>query len=800
MTSFDVKRTTSDGILRHDQTRIDPEHGGPWDGTRYAYAPTDPFEPSPSLALYDEFDTDIDPITAQVLRSRFWFLNLDHGEIIQRVSGSFAVVSTMDFAASLLTETADIVTVSPSLQYFSTLSDLVVRWTMENRSRDGIVDGDVFIQNDPYIGCAQQSDSAMYAPVFWDGKLFCWIYNAMHVGDLGGIDPGGWSMNARDIYDEGLVLPPTKVARDWEFEQDIVDLFARSGRDPGMVILNLRAQLAGLRSTRQRVTELLERYGPRTVKGVMRRMIADTSRVVSDRLSRIPDGRWSERLQVVGLAGDGRTIAPEVVTLSKKGDELVCTNEGTAPQAGWGNATFGVLRANVIAALNAALAYDQLGCMAGVANHVVFAPVPGTRNAATHPAAVSGIFSSMLGGNLAGLAVSKMILSGPAELRRHANGSGGLASPMGDFLLGFDEQGGLVSVDAGSQGTGVMIGCIGAFPDRDGIDAGSAWWTLGTTAGNVEDGEATGVGLVMARQENIDSGGPGRWRGGNGAVSVYVTHKVAVGTVQLAYCDPSSSVSAGLGGGYPGISTQAYQVGEGQYGALLKQGRIPRDMRDIEASGGQPELLHPRAIIPNLAKGDAMIVRYNGGGGFGDPLDREPERVVEDVRNGHVSAAAAERHCGVVLDDAYECDEAATTRLRQEIRERRRATARTPDGRQHRDRHDPHILIHGAAGSVDVIAGDDGPLWACSSCGASLGRADGNFKSLAAVLEAPGNEVDVARYPDPARFGDPDLVLRQYLCPSCATLLSQEFCHRDDEPYWDFQITGDVQRIDGGQA
>ncbi|MEU1980843.1 hydantoinase B/oxoprolinase family protein [Nocardia sp. NPDC019395] len=799
MTGIDVTRVTEDGILRHPQAQLDPAYGGPWDGKRLAYAPADPFEGTPYLDLHGEFDTAIDPITYQVLRSRFWFLNLDHGEIIQRVSGSFAVVSTMDFAVSLLTETADIVTVGPSLQYFSTLSDLVVRWTMENRSRGGITDGDVFMQNDPYVGCAQQSDSAMYAPVFWDGKLFCWIYNAMHVGDLGGIDPGGWSMNARDIYDEGLVLPPAIVARNWEFEQDIVDLFARSGRDPGMITLNLRAQLAGLRSTHKRVVELLERYGPRTVKGVMRRMIADTSRVVSERLKSIPDGRWSERLQVVGLEGDGRTIAPEVLTLSKRGDELMCTNEGTAPQSGWGNATYGVLRANVIAALNAALAYDQLGCMAGVANHVVFAPVPGTRNAANHPAAVSGIFSSMLGGNLAGLVVSKMVMSGPDELRSHANGSGGLASPMGDFLIGFNADGSLVSVDAGSQGTGVMIGCIGAFPHRDGIDAGSAWWTLGTTAGNVEEGEATGVGLVMARQENVDSGGPGRWRGGNGALSVYITHKVAVGVAQLAYCDPSSSVSDGLGGGYSGISTQAYHVTEGRYGKFLEQGRVPRDMREIEAGGGKPELMHPRAVVPNLAPGDAIVVRYNGGGGFGDPLDREPQRVADDIRDGHVSAAAARLHWGVVLEESGELDPAATTRRRAEIRERRRARARVPDGSRPVRLPDAEILVRGAAGNVDVVRGDDGPLWACSACRTGLGPADGNFKSSAARIEAPGHEVDAAMYPDPARFGDPDLLLRQYVCPDCATLLAQEFCHHDDEPYWDYRITGQLPVVGGRQ-
>ena len=126
------------------------------------------------------------------------------------------------------TEDGDVVVVSPTIQFFSTLADLIVKWTLENRSASpGIADGDVFMQNDPYIGAAQQSDTAFYAPIFWDGKLFCWVFNTLHVGDLGGVDPGGWAVNARDFFDESIAVPPLKLA-----EQGTVAVGRRRGVRP----------------------------------------------------------------------------------------------------------------------------------------------------------------------------------------------------------------------------------------------------------------------------------------------------------------------------------------------------------------------------------------------------------------------------------------------------------------------------------------------------------------------------------------------------------------------------------------
>jgi hypothetical protein len=113
----------------------------------------------PEVRLHSEFDLDIDPVTYQVLRNRFWSINLDHSDTIRRVSGSPVIVYMDDFNTALLTETADLLMAGPSIQWFAALGDLPVKWTMENRGQNpGIGEGDVFFHNDPWIGCTHPMD------------------------------------------------------------------------------------------------------------------------------------------------------------------------------------------------------------------------------------------------------------------------------------------------------------------------------------------------------------------------------------------------------------------------------------------------------------------------------------------------------------------------------------------------------------------------------------------------------------------------------------------------------------------
>jgi N-methylhydantoinase B len=196
--------STPDGILRRPE--VDPGFlkDGTWDG-RFGYSyvppPASGLRLPPEVLLHSEFDLDIDPITYQVLRNRFWSINLDHSDTIRRVSGSPVIVYMDDFNTALLTETADLLMAGPSIQWFAALGDLPIKWTMENRGQNpGIAEGDVFFHNDPWIGCTHAMDVGMFAPVFHEGRIFSWIFSQCHVGDVGGPFPGSFNPLANDLY------------------------------------------------------------------------------------------------------------------------------------------------------------------------------------------------------------------------------------------------------------------------------------------------------------------------------------------------------------------------------------------------------------------------------------------------------------------------------------------------------------------------------------------------------------------------------------------------------------------------
>jgi N-methylhydantoinase B len=778
------ERMTADEVrvIRHEEVDRASLAEGPWDGTRYSYIPPAELSIDPALPLHAEFDQGIDPVTYQVLRSRFWNMNLDHSDTIKRVSGSPVIVYMEDFNTSLLTEDGDTVVCGPSIQYFTGYGDLVVKWTLENRSANpGIEDGDIFMQNDPYVGTAHQIDVQLYTPVFWEGRLFCWVFGNCHVGDIGGINPGSFVPEAPDIYSEPVPIPPIKIARRDRIQQDVLQMFVRQSRTPEKLTLQLRSQVAGLRTTRARMLELLREYGARTVKGAMRRMIHDCSRAVGKRLESLPDGTWREAI-LIGSAGPADRAAHKLLTsVEKVGDRMVFSNAGTDPQFFAANGTYGSWRSALICAASSILAHDQMYCPAGVLAHMQFQPVPGTLNCATYPAAVTPLASTIVSVYLASQVLSKMVSAGPAELRKRANATGGVALPGWWVASGIDRSGRFVADVTGDQ----VMGAIGAFAMRDGIDTGGAWWWPRSTAGNVEDWEQAVPFIYLYRREQQDSGGPGFWRGGNGVELAVTPHKTAELTAQVISVDPGVITTLGLEGGYPGHPGNFIHVpGSLPVGRQPDSGAWPTSRHALEHAHGTLARVSPKAVV-SLKPGDVWVVENSAGGGFGDPIRRDPERVKDDVDAGRITAEAATRFYGVVLDPAGEVDSTATGARRARANEERLAQSRPPQ-RSAVARPLPDLQQVSAGIGWGHLEGE--PTWACFACHVALGPVAGPYKSYARILERNPHDVDPVMYADPGEYCDDDIVLRQFHCPACAALWATEVCRAADPPLDDLSI------------
>jgi N-methylhydantoinase B len=782
-----MSTSTPDGILR--RAEVDPAFLGDvaWDGRgEYPYVPppSSQLRISPRLELHTEFDLDFDPFTYQVLRNRFWSINLDHSDTIRRVSGSPVIVYMDDFNTALLTETGDLFICGPSIQWFAGMGDIPTKWILENRSENpGISEGDVFFHNDPYIGCIHQMDTALFAPIFWDDRLFCWAFSQCHAGDVGGPFPGSFNPLANEVYEEAAIVPPIKLVAAGELRGDVLEMHTRKSRTPDLLALQLRSQIAGLRTVRLRMTELLSEHGPRIVKGAMRRMIRDASKAIGERLERIPDGEWRQRIYLGGLGVDDRKAHKFQITLRKQGDRLTFTNAGTDPQYHSANGTYSTWRSGIVVAVTNFLGWDQLLCNAGALDHISFEPVAGTLAIAKYPAAVSGVGGNngaVYGG---GYAISQMLLSGPEDLRARANAAGGQAVTSFWFGAGVDRNGKYVIECPGD----LMAGAIGAFPNRDGVDEGGAWWWPNNTTGNVEDWEAAMPVLYLCRAEHAGGGGPGVWRGGNSVEIAVTPHKTAELLFQMVAMDGAVNTSVGLSGGLPGHPGGYWLARGADAHQRLAAGWMPGDAEALEAGlGARLERLSTKDV-PSLEPGDVFVAGFCGGAGYGDPLARDPALVAGDVAAGSLGPEAARRHYGVVVDEVGRLDPAATEALRGEARAERLAAATPPavrDGARVKT-----VLGSVAEGVVYGPVGEGGALsWGCRECGAALGPLADNYKRHAAVIDHGPAELDPALYPDPRLACDDDPVIRQHVCPGCGALLATEFCPRGDEPLHDVRL------------
>ena len=751
-------------------------NNGGFDGRKRGYVPPKKLAISPRLGLHRKQARDIDPITYEVIRHALWHVNEEHGATIQRLSGSPVAMYALDLNPSILTEDAEFVYFGPYMQYMSGVTDTQVKWILEYRSDNpGIHDGDMFLANDPWVGAAHQQDVMLICPVFWKGELFCWVTNCLHQYDLGGITPSSFCGSAENAFEEGICIPPVKIVEDNTIRRDIEELYLRSSRKPEAVALDFRAQLAGNITARDRVLALIRRYGPEVVKGVMKKIIDNAEAAFLRKLRRLPDGAWRERSYVECCRPGDRRTHRVALTLRKRGRRLVFENEGTAPQDGAMNATYSGWRGSIMVALNELLCWDQYFCIGGALRHVDFNPTHGTFNCADFPASVSTAPIQAMEISLypAYNVLSKMIHC-DAELRNDIMCIGGTSQWPATIFRGLDQWGeryGYILVDP-------IGGAIGAFATGDGISTGGQSRTPICKLPNVEHTEQTFPLLFLYRKEVVDSGGAGRWRGGLSAESCFIPHRTDVITQDTLSSGNAIPTSPGLMGGYPG-ATNAYKFKRGT--DILERFASRNIPADIAELGGTDVTLGLRQENFLQEPRDVYAVIWSAAGGFGDPLERDPERVRADVvDNRCVSIAAAREIYGVVITDGGRVDAEATRRLRSS----RREANRKKDGSV---AHLDGAVMSKLTDSLDLRREKGGMHVACSRCKTDLGSPQANYKERCVRRDADITAAN-PNIGDYRRYIDDRPMFRQFFCPGCGTLIENEVARESDPILHDIEL------------
>lgn len=602
----------------------------------------------------------IDPITFSIIRHRLFRVVEEAVITLKHVSGTAITNEGHDLMVSLYRADGSLLMGGVGFLHHLTSAAEACKAVIR-RFADSIEEGDMFLLNDPYTAALHTSDVYVVCPIHHEGRLVAWSACFVHVFDIGAMNPGGFAPDAVDIFSEGFSSPGIKLMSRGALREDVWQTLLNMVRGPEMVALDLRSLIACNNVARERMLSIIEKYGFDTVDRTCQELIVQSEARFRQRLQELPDGQWQTR-QYLTAKGELYRV---VLTMKKQGDALVFDFTGSSPQSPYSiNCTKWASLGGLFAPLFPLLCYD-ITWNEGVIRPVTMIAPEGTIVNARRPAPVSvatvGAIQSV--NNAACAAIGKM-LSASAQYAEQATAVWH-ANHFALFLFGQNQRHRL----AIGILTETFAGAGGARTFADGVDIGGEIPNPISRMANVETIEAAFPIRYLFRRRLPDSGGPGRYRGGTGGEIAIVPHDAPEGGMHYVLSGKGSSFpqSDGLGGGYPGAVNDYIwlHAPENQPATTFSD--------TLEAIPGRPEPID-WGVFPLLGK-DALYIRWNGGGGIGDPLARPAPEVSRDVQEGVVSKAAARAIYGVVFDGGR-VDDAATGALRAAMRQERLETAK----------------------------------------------------------------------------------------------------------------------------
>jgi N-methylhydantoinase B len=705
----------------------------------------------------------IDPITFEVIRHKLQAITEEQAITLKQVSGSPVVTEATDFNNGLYLADGSIVTMGPQVIFHTGTMSTVIRNIIKDFAPRGeIREGDMFILNDPYRGAIHQPDVSIVAPVFHEGRHIAWAGSCAHQLDIGGMSFGSWAYAATDVQQEAMLLTGVKLVEGGRLREDLWQMIMSMTRLPNYLGLDLKGMIAANNVAIQRLHELFARYGVDTVEGVMNTEIDASERRMRERLRQIPDGIYRAR-DYIDHDGHSNALYEVCLAIHKTGEEIVFDLEGTSAQApGFINCTWSGMKGALFTGLLPILAPD-IRWNEGVLRPVTIKAPEGTLCNAKWPAPVSGatVCAVWIIMNVAVAALSRMVSCAPGMIREAQAVTKGQMSVL--TLAGRNRDGesyGTLLLDS-------MAGGGGASIDQDGLDGSGDYDVPRPAIANVEANEAAGPILYLFRSFVPDTAGPGRMRGGASTGLALIPYDVEGLNAMVIGHGVQVPNSTGLFGGLPGAC--AYHLLKRSNQAVPDLLRRYHSMDSLFAD----ETVEDLGAKPGgfrIGQGDVFAYSFQGGGGYGDPLQRDPARVVKDVREGYLSAQSAAELYGVVLDNGPEgFDAAATTARRNAIRQ-----ARLEGAAPRRE-----APSNGHAAEMTIAADRH---FHCG-CGADLGPADRNWKDHARLRRLPPEACG------PHIRLHEELELREFFCPDCASLLEVEVCGKDEDSLWTMALS-----------
>ncbi|MET1101366.1 MAG: hydantoinase B/oxoprolinase family protein [Pyrodictiaceae archaeon] len=546
----------------------------------------------------------VDPVTVEVIRHAAIFAAEEMGVVLRNAAFSPNIKDRLDHSCAILTPEGDLVAQAEHIPVHLGSMPVGVKNMVSYLEREGIEirPGDVFLSNDPYITGTHLNDLMLLKPVFVGETLVAFVANKAHHVDVGGSAPGSMGVEARSLIEEGLVIPPVRIASQGRLRSDLLKLLEANVRTPRYFRGDLLAQIAALNVGERRIRELVSKYGTTAVLDAWSEILAYTERytrsVIRELVEKHGEGEYTAE-DYMEMPSD--ELVRIKTTLSIKADSIRVDFTGTSRQVNIPiNAVYGVTVAATTFALKSVID-PEMPMNQGFYRVVDIKAPSGTLVNPVPPAPVGGgnVETSQ---RIADVVLKALAQAFPGRVPAASCGT------MTNLLLGGSRWAFYETIACGS----------GARPCCDGVDGVHTNMT-NTLNTPIESAEQEYPLLFVAYELRPDSGGPGEYRGGLGVIrAIRVLEDNVVATV---FSERARLRPWGLAGGKPGEPSNHYVV---------------------KADGSIVKLGSKATII--LGKGDTIYINTPGGGGYGDPCRRPRELVERDLEDGKISLDHAKQY------------------------------------------------------------------------------------------------------------------------------------------------------------
>jgi N-methylhydantoinase B len=604
----------------------------------------------------------------------------------ENISASPIVKELGELCFALYTPEGDSVALSTGIiVHVHTMSDAIKYMIRQGYEDDpGIVEGDIFCNNDAMVGNVHNADVQTLVPIFVDGELVGWAGGVTHELDIGARTPGGVPLGPISRFEDGIDIPARKIGANDRLFRDHVLAGAKGTRTPRYWMLDERTRLAGCHMVRDTVRRVISEVGLDVYRQFIREVIEDGRRSFKARVREmlIPGVYRAPAFSEFALSQE--TMLPSHArrdSMMHAPVEVRVTRDATLEldydgASSWGhhsgNCTPSAMQGALWVLLTQTLiCNDKINDGAYFGLRTNFPP--GSWSNHSNPLASTGLAWHFLIPSYTGVLKS---------LSRGLQARGFVEEVLAPYAMSSNtfQGGGIDHYGEQSSATNFAVSCVGGGGKMysDGLDHAAALWNPQGDMGDYEMWELVEPFLYLGARVKPNTAGPGRRRGGSGWEALRYAWKTPFFETQNLGNGPVF-IQAGLWGGYPGATGYRHNVRDTDLAEIFERrdpyptfDGDPEDSEMVRLVDGRRDFDQRTLTLPEaMRQGDLYLSVYRGGAGLGDPLEREPADVDADLEGGYLLPRLAGSIYGVVLDDAGRVDRAASAARRAEVREER---------------------------------------------------------------------------------------------------------------------------------